>query len=84
VGLITGFVSAARLLPINTPSRGRLYRAVKWAALVGALAIIFGPDTLKMSWLLISCLWPVYWVESTRMSIRRKLPVAQWPRHLYL
>jgi hypothetical protein len=84
LGSITGLLSAARLLPINTPSRGRLFRSVKWVVLVGALAIIFGQDAQKMSWLLISCLWPMFWVEWTRISIRRKLPVAQWPRHLYL
>jgi len=44
----------------------------------------FGPDALKFSWLLIASSWPVVWVEWTRNSIRRKLPVARWPKHLYL
>jgi hypothetical protein len=75
---------AAPLLPIYTPSRGRVFRCVKWVAITGALLLVLGPDTLKWSWLLISCLWPLVWTEWTRASIRRKLPVAAWPKHLYL
>ena len=75
---------AALLLPINTPSRGRIFRYVKWVMMTGALVLLFGADSLKWSWLLISCLWPLAWTEWTRASIRRKLPVAAWPRHLYL
>jgi hypothetical protein len=75
---------AALLLPINTPSRGRIFRYVKWVMMTGALVLLFGADALKWSWLLISCLWPLAWTEWTRASIRRKLPVAAWPRHLYL
>ena len=37
-----------------------------------------------LSWLLISCLWLVARIEWTRVSIRRKLPVAEWPKQLYL
>lgn len=77
-------VFAAPFLPLYTPSRGRVFRVVKWIVLLGMLGMAFGPDTLKWSWLLFSCLWPVAWIEWTRISIRRKLPVAQWPRHLYL
>jgi hypothetical protein len=57
---------------------------VKCAVLVGMLLLAFGPDAFKWSWLLISCFWPFAWIEWTRMSLRRKLPVAQWPKHLYL
>jgi hypothetical protein len=75
---------AAPFLPVYTPSRGRIFRVVKWIVLLGTLGLAFGPGTLKWSWLLFSCLWPMAWIEWTRISIRRKLPVAQWPRHLYL
>jgi len=51
--------------------------------LAGTLLLAFGPDALKWSWL-TSCLWPLAWIEWTRISIRRKLPVAQWPKQLYL
>ena len=75
---------AAPFLPIYTPSRGRIFRRVKWMAMTGALALVFGPLALKLSWLLISCLCPLALNEWKRASIRRKLPVAAWPKHLYL
>ncbi len=72
------------LLPVYTAPRARIFRVVKWIALTGALCLAFAPNTLQWSWLLISCLWPLAWIESTRIAIRRKLPVAQWPKQLYL
>ena len=84
VGIGLGFVFVAPLLPVYSPSRARVFRWVKWAALAGSLMLAFGPDALKLSWLLASCLWPMVWIEWTRSSIRRKLPVAKWPRQLYL
>jgi hypothetical protein len=79
-----GLIFAAPLLPVYTPARARVFRCVKWIVLVSTLALAFGPDAIKMSWLLISCMWPMIWIEGTRMSIRRKLPVADWPKQLYL
>jgi hypothetical protein len=75
---------AAILLPVYTPARGRVFRLVKWVAMTGAVVMLFGPEAFKWSWLLISCLWPLAWTEWMRASIRRKLPIAAWPRHLYL
>jgi len=75
---------AALLLPIYTASRSRVYRYAKWIVMTAAILLLFGPDALKWSWLLISCLWPMEWTEWTRASLRRKLPVSAWPRHLYL
>jgi len=83
-GIGMGLLFAAPFLPVYTPSRGRVCRGLKWVVLVGTLVLALGPDTLKWSWLLISCLWPLAWIEWTRVSIRRKLPVAQWPKQLYL
>ena len=80
----TGLLFAAPFLPVYTRSRGRVFRCVKWAVLLGTLGLAFGPDALKWSWLLFSCLWPMVWIESTRISIRRKLPIAEWPKQLYL
>jgi hypothetical protein len=74
----------APFLPVYTPSRGRVFRVVKWVGMTAALLLVFGPNTLKWSWLLLSCLWPIASNEWTRASIRRKLPVAAWPKHLYL
>lgn len=82
--MILWLVFAASYLPVYTPSRGRAFRSVRWVAMLAMLGLVFGADALKWSWLLISCLWPMVWVEWTRMSIRRKLPVAQWPNQLFL
>jgi len=78
-GIVFGVVFIAPFLPLYSPSRGRVFRVLKWVALMGSLGLM-----LKWSWLLTSCLWPLAWIEWTRVSIRRKLPVAQWPKHLYL
>lgn len=83
-GIGIGFLFATPFLPVYTPSRGRIFRRVKWVVLLAILLLAFGPDTLKWFWLLFSCLWPMFWIERTRVSIRRKLPVAEWPKQLYL
>jgi len=82
--IATSLVCVAPFLPIYTPSRARVYRAIKCIVLPSALFLAFGPDSRKLSWLLICCLWLLVHAETTRMSIRRKLPVAQWPKQLYL
>ncbi|HUJ50304.1 MAG TPA: hypothetical protein VLW25_08890 [Bryobacteraceae bacterium] len=79
-----GLLFIAPFLPVYTPSRSRMVRYAKWIVLAGLLVLAYWPDILKFSWLLIASLWPLAWVEWTRISIRRKLPVAQWPKHLYL
>ncbi len=71
-------------VPIDTPTRGLLFRCARWIAMGTAPLLILGPDAWKYSWLLLSCLAPLAVVEITRASIRRKLPVQSWPRHLYL
>ena len=78
-----GVLGAATILPVYTPARGLVFRYVKWTALVGAAALAFWPDPLKSSWLMLPCLWLVVWMEWMRASIRRKLPVGEWPRALY-
>lgn len=80
----TGVLTAATILPVYTPSRGLVFRYVKWAVLIVAMALAFGPDTLKFSWLILPCLWHAVWMEWRRASIRRKLPVGEWPKPLYL
>jgi hypothetical protein len=83
-GIGMGVLFVAPFLPVYTPARGRLFRRVKWVVMIGILGFAFGPSALKSWWLLMSCLWPMVWIESTRISIRRKLPVAEWPKQLYL
>jgi len=82
-GIAMGLVLAAPFLPVYTPSRARIFRILKLALMTAALANIFGSD-VKMSWLMASCIWTIGWIEWTRGSIRRKLPVAKWPKQLYL
>jgi hypothetical protein len=83
-GLGLGMLFVAPMFPVYTPARSRIYRFVKWLAIVAMLTLVFGSDALKMSWLLISCLWVIFQIERTRASIRRKLQVADWPKQLYL
>jgi len=83
-GVAMSLLVAAPVLPIFTPSRSRIFRLAKWFALAAAVILLFGPELLKWSWLLFSCVFPAAWSEWTRASIRRKLPVTAWPKHLYL
>ena len=78
-GSALALVIAAPYLPIYTRSRAMLFRIVKWTAFMGALMYIS-----PWPWLFAVCLWPIVWTEWTRTSIRRKLPVSQWPKQLYL
>ena len=79
-----GFTILAPRLPVYTPSRARVFRYIRWIVQVGLLLLAFGPGAMRMSWLLLLCVWQLMWVEWKRASIRRKLPVADWPRQLYL
>jgi hypothetical protein len=73
------------ILPIYTAARSRVFRWVKVLALVSAMALLTWPIPLKLSWLIMtSGLWFFFWTEWTRASIRRKLPVKDWPRQLYI
>jgi hypothetical protein len=70
------------VLPIGTTSRSRIYRLAKWFAwLWGAtLAARHGPF---ISWIpFITLILPAYY-DYRRMRIRGKVPVNQWPQHLY-
>lgn len=85
VGGLTLLVAfGAPFLPIYTPARARIFRRVKYVLLAATFALVFGKHALDWSWLLASSVWPLFWIEWTRTSIRRKLPVSRWPRHLYL
>jgi hypothetical protein len=78
-GLAMGMYLATPFLPVYTPRGGQIFRAVKWLLLAVTLTL-----ALRPAWLLFSCGWPVAWIEWTRISIRRKLPIAEWPKQLYL
>jgi hypothetical protein len=83
-GLLMALTFIVPFLPVYTRERGRIVRGVRWALLVCAMALLFGKDASHWSWLLASCFWPMIWTEWRRISIRRKLPVAEWPKQLYL
>ena len=79
-----GLLFARPLLPINTPARARVFRAVRWAWLATVVLLAAWPDLLKQSWMLVAVGWPIVWIEWTLFSVRRKLAIANWPRPLYL
>ena len=79
-----GLLFASPLLPIHTPARARIFRAVRWAWMAAILIIAAWPGILKQSWFVAACAWPLVWVEWTMFSLRRKLPATAWPRQLYL
>lgn len=84
VSIGTSLLLMASLLPIYTPSRSLIFRYAKRLAILGMFAFLFGRQTPEWSWLWIPALWPMVWSEWTRHAIRRKLPVSQWPKHMYL
>ncbi len=83
-GLIMALTFIVPFMPVYTVERGRIVRGVRWALLVCMIVLPFGTDVLHWSWLLAVCFWPIVQTEWRRISIRRKLPIAEWPKQLYL
>ena len=83
-GMGGGIPLLISILPVYTLSRGPIFRGVKWVAQILALVLAFGPGGLAIYWLVALCICQLIWSEYIRRSIRRKLPVIQWPRHLYV
>jgi hypothetical protein len=75
---------AGPTLPIYTPSRARIFRWVKWTAIIVTTALAFGSNAADWFGAIAICASGVAWIEWTRHSIRRKLPVAKWPKELFL
>lgn len=84
VGIGSAFWLTVPRLPIDTPVRSRIFRALRWLVQAGTLWLAFGPDALNMIWLMGLVLGSLAWTEWTRASIRRKLSPPLWPKHLYL
>jgi hypothetical protein len=83
--ILTSVVLAVPLLPIYTPVRARFYRAIKWLTVIGLSALLYDRVHFReWSWLMLNCFSIIAWIELKRMSIRRKIPTPNWPRHLYL
>ena len=77
-------IFGAPLLNIRTPQKARVVRGIRWVWLAAILIAAFWPDVLKNSVLIATCAWPMFWSEWVMASIRRKLPVDRWPRHLFM
>lgn len=84
VGALMAILFTAPFLPIYTPTRSRVFRAIKWFIVIGSVLLLFGKDGWNWSWLISCCFFPMFFTEWKRMMIRRKLPIGQWPRQLYL
>lgn len=84
LGTVMAVLHIGPYLPIYTPTRGRIFRAVKWTSMIGCVVLLFGRSAWSSSWLLASCVFPIFWIEWRRFMIRRKLPIGQWPKQLYL
>ncbi|HEV2215257.1 MAG TPA: hypothetical protein VGR64_08215 [Terracidiphilus sp.] len=78
----TAMIAAPMFLPLYTPLRGKMYRALKWVALAAMLLLLTSDP--RMTWMFVSSVGYGMWIEWKRASIRRKIPQAQWPKHLYL
>jgi hypothetical protein len=83
-GIGIGLTVLAGLLGLQKIQKGRIFRILRWVMVSAVVLGIFGKDALRLSWLLIPSVWPLAWIEWRRHTIRRKLPVAMWPKHLYL
>jgi len=72
-----------RSVPFRTEERSRRFRIAKWTAMVVAALL---PVLLRarIPWdgaFILALLFVLFDLRS--ISIRRKLPVAQWPKRLY-
>jgi hypothetical protein len=83
--ILTAMVLGVPLLPIYTPVRARYYRAAKWLTVIILSVLLYDPVHIReWFWLMLNCFSIVAWIELKRMSIRRKIPAPNWPKHLYL
>jgi hypothetical protein len=82
--ILNAVVFAVPLLPIYTPTRARIYRAAKWITVLAICIVLCERNLANSSWLLLNFFSFIAWIEVRRMSLRRKIPAANWPKHLYL
>jgi len=72
------------VVDVYTPERSRWFRIAKWALMcvAAALPVLWGA---KASWVVAAYLVFLFWlVDVKRISLRRKLPIEEWPKELYL
>ena len=74
---------AGRTLPIYTEERSRWFRIAKWTtmAVAAVLPVSYGARVPGISPAFLTFFFYVFDVKS--ISLRRKLPVAEWPKRLY-
>jgi hypothetical protein len=77
------------LIPINTRLRGYVYRTIRLSWVVAIVVLPYtSQDNLEIWPMFFSIgvpvLWMIGWFEWSRASARRKLPIKEWPRTLYL
>jgi hypothetical protein len=80
--LIAGFL-AQRTLPIYTEERSRRFRVAKWTAMAVAamLPVLYGARIPWIGAIFIAFIFAL--TDMLGISIRRKLPAAEWPKRLY-
>jgi hypothetical protein len=80
--MTVGFL-ARRTLPIYTEERSRWFRIAKWTtmAVAAVLPVLYGARGPWIGAAYIAFFFLLFDVKS--ISLRRKLPVAQWPKRLY-
>jgi hypothetical protein len=68
------------LAPIETRQRGRMFRVAKWIVLTGGAVLTAWYGTPQPA---VAVLLVIAYSDYRRTSIRRKLPVSNWPKQLY-
>ncbi|MEO8097625.1 MAG: hypothetical protein ABI811_07970 [Acidobacteriota bacterium] len=81
--MIASFL-APKILPLYTEQRSRWFRIFKWTtmAVAAVLPALYGAR-VPWSGAVIMALFFVLF-DQNNISLRRKLPVEQWPKQLYL
>jgi hypothetical protein len=80
--MAAGFL-AKRSLPIYTEERSRRFRIANWTSMLVAavLPILYGARIPWIGAVYLAFFFVLFDVKS--ISLRRKLPVAEWPKRLY-
>jgi hypothetical protein len=79
---VAGYL-ARRALPIYTEERSRWWRIAKWTTMVTAavLPALYGARAPWSGAIFLGFFFVIFDLSS--ISLRRKLPVSQWPKRLY-
>jgi len=80
--MVAGFL-ARRTLPIYTEERSRWFRIAKWTTMtaVAVLPVLYGARIPWMGAAYLAFFFVLF--DMRGISLRRKLPAAEWPKRLY-